>query len=69
MGYAERGDRGRSWINRVEAERVVDEVKRLTAQEGLNGVAIGIVTPFGGQKTLIQNLLARAQGSIRRSTE
>ena len=68
-GYAERGDRGRSWINRVEAERVVEEVKRLTAQEGLNGVAIGIVTPFGGQKTLIQNLLARAQGSIRRSTE
>ena len=69
VGYAERGDRGRSWINRMEAERVVDEVKRLTAQEGLNEVAIGIVTPFGGQKTLIQNLLARAQGSIRRSTE
>ena len=60
-GYAERGDRGRSWINRAEAERVVDEVKRLTVQGGLNGRAIGIVTPFGGQKTLIQNLLAREQ--------
>ena len=60
-GKAERGDRGRSWINRAEAERVVNEVKRLTAQEGLNGGTIGIVTPFGEQKTLIQNLLARAQ--------
>ena len=27
-GKAERGARGRSWINRAEAERVVDEVKR-----------------------------------------
>ena len=62
-GKAERGDRGRSWINRAEAERVVDEVKRLTARKGMNGGTIGIVTPFGGQKTLIQNLLARAQMS------
>ena len=60
-GYAERGDRGRSWINHAEAERVVDEVKRLATREGLNGAAIGIVTPFGGQKTLIQDLLAKAQ--------
>ena len=60
-GKAERGDRGRSWINRAEADRVVDEVERLTAQEGLNGGTIGIVTPFGEQKTLIRNLLARAQ--------
>ena len=49
-GKAERGARGRSWINRAEAERVVDEVERLTAQEGLNGGTIGIVTPFGGKR-------------------
>ena len=60
-GKAERGDRGRSWINRAEAERVVDEVERLTAREGLNGGTIGIVTPFGEQKKLIQELLVGAQ--------
>ena len=60
-GKAERGDRGKSWINRAEAERVVDEVKRLTTRKELNGAAIGIVTPFGGQKALIQDLLAKAQ--------
>ena len=60
-GAAERGDRGRSWINRAEAERVVAEVARLTTQEGLNGGTIGIVTPFGQQKTLIRDLLAKAR--------
>ena len=60
-GKAERGDRGRNWINRAEAERVVDEVKRLTTRKGLNEAAIGIVTPFRGQKTLIQNLLDKAK--------
>ena len=60
-GRAERGDRGSSWINRSEAERVVEEVERLTTREGLNGGTIGIVTPFGEQKKLIQMLLVEAQ--------
>ena len=60
-GHAERGERGRSWINRAEAERVVKEVERLTTRDGLNGGTIGIVTPFGEQKKLIQEMLVGAQ--------
>ena len=57
-GNAERGDRGASWINRPEAERVVEGVRRLTTNDQLRGASIGVVTPFRGQKELIQRCLA-----------
>jgi hypothetical protein len=55
-GSAKQGDRGQSWVNRQEAERVLGLVAELREATG-KSASIGIVTPFAAQKALYRNRL------------
>ena len=61
-GQCERGDRGRSWRNPIEAEAVCELVAQLRKSEP--GMKLGIVTPFSAQKDFLQDRL-RAIGSLQ----
>lgn len=58
-GVARRGPTGSSWINQIEAERVLEvmtqELRPLIT--GRNKLSLGIVTPFRAQKELIRKLM------------
>jgi very-short-patch-repair endonuclease len=56
MGIAERGERGRSWINEPEAEAVIELLQKLRATGG-GPRTVGVVTPFAAQKMLLRNRL------------
>lgn len=55
-GTAQRGERGRSWLNVPEADKVVELVKSLRQGEA-QGLTIGVVTPFAAQKDLVRKRL------------
>lgn len=57
-GSAKR-QRGSSWVNELEARAVVEKVRMLIAADVPAG-AIGVVTPFTGQKFRIRDLLEAA---------
>ncbi len=58
-GRNARGPRGRSWINRDEAQTVAREIAQaLPTYKGL-GCSVGVVTPYGGQVEMISELLSR----------
>lgn len=59
-GVAERGERGRSWMNRPEAEAVVDTIGRIRSDESLGHLSIGVVSPFRAQVYLVQELAEEA---------
>jgi hypothetical protein len=56
-GMTSRGDRGRSWKNLPEAQRVVDLVRKLRAHPQMHHFSIGVVTPFAAQKELIRGMM------------
>ncbi|WP_210492100.1 DUF4011 domain-containing protein [Patulibacter sp. SYSU D01012] len=57
-GQFDRGDAGGDLrTNRVEAEAIVDEIRRRVADPALAGQSIGVVTFNAQQQTLVQNLL------------
>lgn len=51
-GAAERSATGSSWLNRLEAEQVVERIGNLLE----SGLTIGVVTPFAAQAELIKQL-------------
>jgi hypothetical protein len=53
-GTASRGDRGRSWNNLPEAKRVIDLIRYVHAEVGMQHCSIGVVTPFAAQKDLLR---------------
>jgi hypothetical protein len=55
-GRAERGDRGRSWRNRAEAEAVLSVVANLRNSPETSHLSIGVVTPFRAHVELIEEL-------------
>ncbi|MCP4200949.1 MAG: DUF559 domain-containing protein [bacterium] len=57
QGACERGDRGRSWRNRNEAEKVVELVQQLRGNDQFAGFTIGVVSPFRPQVDLIETQL------------
>lgn len=57
FGACERGDRGRSWRNRQEAEKVLEVVRELRADDRFTNFTIGVVSPFRPQVELIEELL------------
>ena len=62
-GRSARGPRGRSWINRDEAQTVAREIARaLPTYKGL-GCSVGVVTPYGAQVEMISGLLSRMLAS------
>lgn len=56
-GIASRGDRGRSWNNLPEAKRVIDLIRYVHAEVGMQHCSIGVVTPFAAQKDLLRGML------------
>ena len=57
-GRSARGPRGRSWINRDEAQTVAREIAQaLPTYKGL-GCSVGVVTPYGAQVEMISGLLS-----------
>ena len=57
-GRSARGPRGRSWINRDEAQTVAQEIAQaLPTYKGL-GCSVGVVTPYGAQAEMISGLLS-----------
>ena len=53
-GVAERGPNNASWINKPEAEAVVETVRGLRGQGGRTDTLIGVVTPFKAQTDRIR---------------
>lgn len=56
-GHAARGERGNSWLNRPEAESVMDVVRDIMANPELSHYRLGVVTPFRPQKDLIRSMV------------
>ena len=50
-------------INRIEAQAVIAELKRLIASGEADGLDIGIISPYEAQATLLNNLLHEAFSS------
>ena len=48
-GVAERGKRGRSWLNPIEGQRVLELIKELKSGPSKH-LSIGVVTPFAAHK-------------------
>jgi very-short-patch-repair endonuclease len=59
-GIAERGENGRSWQNKPEAEGVLALIKELRASNN-RGLSFGVVTPFAAQKELLRERLDKIQ--------
>ncbi len=57
-GAAERPRSGRSWRNRAEAERAVEQLGVLLK----SGLSVGVVTPFAAQAQLVGSLAERRFG-------
>jgi hypothetical protein len=57
-GQANRGDRGRSWMNKPEAEKVLEIIRHIRSDTSMNHLSIGVVTPFAAQKEYVREMLA-----------
>jgi len=62
-GQVYRGPRGRSWINRNEANRVLELIKQL--RKDARNLSLGVVTPFAAQKDFLRDEL----NTLRLSSE
>ena len=61
-GRSARGPRGRSWINRDEAQTIAREIAQaLPTYKGLE-CSVGVVTPYGAQVEMISALLSKMIG-------
>jgi very-short-patch-repair endonuclease len=56
-GQAQQGSRGRSWVNHVEAQKVVKLIQRLRESDS-RSLSLGVVTPFSAQKEFIRDQLS-----------
>ena len=56
-GTVVRGDRGRSWKNSPEAEKVLEVISKLAADSDMRHLSIGVVTPFAAQKEHLRGAL------------
>lgn len=52
-GQVERGSEGRSWVNRIEAEKVIDLIKEIKDGDA-RSMSLGVVTPFAAQKEILR---------------
>ncbi|WRX21705.1 DNA2/NAM7 helicase [Theobroma cacao] len=57
QGFDEREGSNPSWFNRIEASKVVEVVKSLTASDILGQEDIGVITPYRQQVLKLQNAL------------
>ncbi|KAK2998741.1 hypothetical protein RJ639_024663 [Escallonia herrerae] len=57
QGSNEREGNNPSWFNRIEASKVVDLIKKLTASADLREVDIGVITPYRQQVVKINTVL------------
>lgn len=55
-GVARRGAGNRSWVNLLEAEKVLELVQRLREADS-RGLTVGVVTPFAAQKEFLRERL------------
>jgi hypothetical protein len=58
-GQVSRGDRGKSWKNVPEAEKVMETVRHIVQHDDIRHLSIGIVTPFASQKEFLRTRLQR----------
>jgi hypothetical protein len=61
IGKATRGNGNRSWMNRDEAEKVVEFLQSLYQNLDNPGISVGVVTPFRAQKEYITDLIDRSE--------
>lgn len=54
-----REDFGRTYINRKEVEYILQVVKSLIIEKGIERSEIGIITPYSGQRDLISSVLVK----------
>lgn len=59
-GRAVRGSNKRSWVNRREAEKVLEYLEDLYTRLDRRKLSVGIVTPFRAQKDLLVDLIDRS---------
>jgi len=59
-GATQRGSRGRSWVNKAEAEAVLQQVQALREGDA-RALSIGVVTPFAAQKEYLREKLDALQ--------
>ena len=58
-GRSTRGPRGRSWVNRKEAQTVAREIAHTLRAYLGSGCSIGVVTPYGAQVDMIHESLSK----------
>ena len=56
MGFAQRGERGRSWVNPIEGNRVLQLIQELRSGQSRQ-LSLGVVTPFSAQKDWLRKRL------------
>lgn len=59
-GSATKGDSGRSWLNRIEAQAVLGLIQELRSGNS-RALSLGVVTPFAAQKDFLREQLDRMQ--------
>lgn len=64
-GDSQTGPRGRSLVNRFEADAIADVVKHELSLAATKHLSLGAVTPYRAQAELIRDCLARALGKER----
>lgn len=59
VGAVNKGKNNRSWINRNEANKVIEVIDNLLSKYNVSNKRIGIVTPFAAQVDLIESMMSR----------
>ena len=62
-GVAERGQRGRSWLNQPEGTKVLELLDQIRATPGMKDRSIGVVTPFAAHKEWLREKLEERRQS------
>ena len=57
LGFAEMGPRQKSWVNKAEAEKIVESIATEPRILSEREQSVGVVTPFKPQSLLIQQML------------
>ena len=65
-GDCSQGPRGRSWINREEAQATITGLRTLTEHLRGLGLSLGVVTPYRAQVELLQDLANSQLGDLAR---
>lgn len=61
QGCDEREGNNPSWFNRIEISKVIETIKRLTANDCVQEEDIGVITPYRQQVTKIKEVLDRLE--------